>query len=436
MSSNSTAVAVRDESTAVAAPRAMRLLRPIAEPAAVIEAQNAAREMVHKALVQGRDYGVIPGAGDKPAMLKPGAERVALAFGCYYGTPEIIEQEADHDREVRWIKRKKKWRNGHPGDREFTWEEEAGVSLGLYRYVVRVPVVERASGEVVGSGVGMCSSMESKYIDRPRDTENTVLKMAHKRAMVAACLITFGLSDEFTQDVEDMAQFSGDEADSRGGRAASTDAPAGEPEAKCPTCSGRMWDNRTNKTNPKSPDFKCRNRSCDGAYWPGQWPPAPAATEEQKAKILALLATADLNDDAKAKTLARVNDATKPLTAKTACTIIDKLEKLAEPDDPTQTDLLAGSGEQPENPTKLAPGKVEDALDTRTTARPATPAPAAPADAPSIAALTKRMNKLLQHEKLTKAEREDFLTRAADAKSIDDLQRLVIELEEVVASPI
>ena len=43
-----------------------------------------------------------------------------------------------------------------------------------------------------------------------------------------------------------------------------TGAPA------CPKCSGRMWDNRASKRNPKAPDFKCRDRSCDGVLWPGQ----------------------------------------------------------------------------------------------------------------------------------------------------------------------
>ena len=43
-----------------------------------------------------------------------------------------------------------------------------------------------------------------------------------------------------------------------------TGAPA------CPTCGGRMWDNRATKRNPKAPDFKCRDRTCDGVLWPGQ----------------------------------------------------------------------------------------------------------------------------------------------------------------------
>lgn len=36
----------------------------------------------------------------------------------------------------------------------------------------------------------------------------------------------------------------------------------------CPKCGGRMWDNRVGKRNPKAPDFKCRDRSCDGVIWP------------------------------------------------------------------------------------------------------------------------------------------------------------------------
>jgi hypothetical protein len=44
-------------------------------------------------------------------------------------------------------------------------------------------------------------------------------------------------------------------------------APAGD-VPNCPKCGGPMWDNRNNKTNPKAPDFKCKNRgACDGAIW-------------------------------------------------------------------------------------------------------------------------------------------------------------------------
>lgn len=39
-------------------------------------------------------------------------------------------------------------------------------------------------------------------------------------------------------------------------------------EQSCPKCGGRMWDNRLTKRNPKAPDYKCRDRSCDGVIWP------------------------------------------------------------------------------------------------------------------------------------------------------------------------
>jgi Rad52/22 family double-strand break repair protein len=49
----------------------------------------------------------------------------------------------------------------------------------------------------------------------------------------------------------------------------------------CPKCGGRMWDNRLSKRNPKAPDFKCRDRSCDGVIWPAR-PGAAAGSQAAK----------------------------------------------------------------------------------------------------------------------------------------------------------
>lgn len=46
------------------------------------------------------------------------------------------------------------------------------------------------------------------------------------------------------------------------------DHAIGEEQVACPKCGGKMWDNRLSKRNPKAPDFKCRDRSCDGVIWP------------------------------------------------------------------------------------------------------------------------------------------------------------------------
>jgi hypothetical protein len=58
--------------------------------------------------------------------------------------------------------------------------------------------------------------------------------------------------------------------------------------ASCPKCGGRMWDNRLTKRNPKAPDYKCQNRSCDGVIWP-QKPAAsaPAADAREETMVSA-----------------------------------------------------------------------------------------------------------------------------------------------------
>ena len=64
----------------------------------------------------------------------------------------------------------------------------------------------------------------------------------------------------------------------------------------CPKCGGRMWDNRLTKRNPRAPDYKCQNRSCDGVIWPAK--PAASATldnanEENRAGASALVGAAE-----------------------------------------------------------------------------------------------------------------------------------------------
>ena len=48
----------------------------------------------------------------------------------------------------------------------------------------------------------------------------------------------------------------------------SSDAAEGTGLPACPKCGGRVWDNRLSKRNPKAPDYKCRDRACDGVIWP------------------------------------------------------------------------------------------------------------------------------------------------------------------------
>lgn len=198
------------------------LLRPVANPAELVAAHREATDVIAKVLEPGRDFGSVPGTADRQVLMKAGAERLLVSFGCY-ALATIVEHEADHTLLVRY--RLSKWvdkpqpsrdeqarlkasgvgRNKKFGER-WVWQEaevEEGEAFGVYRYVVRTDIIHRASGQVVGSGLGSCSTTESKYIRAPREAENTVLKIAKKRSLVDAVLSTFGLSDRFTQDIEE-----------------------------------------------------------------------------------------------------------------------------------------------------------------------------------------------------------------------------------------
>jgi hypothetical protein len=79
---------------------------------------------------------------------------------------------------------------------------------------------------------------------------------------------------------------SSDEQADQGGAS----GPIASHEPGCPKCGGRMWDNRLTKRNPKAPDYKCRDRSCDGVIWPpkgakGDKPEAAKLPSEETEEI-------------------------------------------------------------------------------------------------------------------------------------------------------
>lgn len=480
----SAVVVHEDRPGTVVAPRpAISLLRPIAEPSVVLASQEETRTMITQILQSGRDFGVIPGT-DKPSMLKPGAERVALAFGCYYGEPIIVEKEVDHDRIVEYTKRKKIWRNQFDGDREFTWEEVNGTSRGLYRYVVRVDVINRATDTVVGSAIGSCSTMESKYIDRPRDSENTALKMAHKRALVGACLITFGLSDQFTQDTEDMPRevLQGEGAP----KLEAMDPP-------CPVCKGKMWDNRLSKKKSTHPDFKCKNApkqkggpGCEGVIWPpkeGEKPKAAATTEEThrdfdgaddagsgatdplvaanavvlpgsptawggkggsplsalSSKMLASVrswclekigeAGTDLDEaaaDQDKVRLVRAIDVILP--ARKAAAGQGDLGLTGDPVKDAAAQKKSVEGEQRPDPTAAGAASSAEKSSPKPAARATTKATTPNSDGPTITQLTEQIQQLLQSTDRTPEEKDDIRKRFNAAKTFDEMQAIATDL--------
>jgi hypothetical protein len=174
----------------------------------------------------GEHYGVIPGTGTKPSLLKAGAEKLCLTFRL-------------------------------APDYEVT-ERAEGQHLNI---VSKCTLTHIPSGQKFGAGMGSCSTREAKYAYRNAarkcpacgkeaiikgkeeygggwvcfkkkdgcgakfqdddqaiegqasgrvanedvaDQYNTVLKMANKRSLVAAVLNATAASDIFTQDIEDI----------------------------------------------------------------------------------------------------------------------------------------------------------------------------------------------------------------------------------------
>ena len=151
------------------------------EPATVAQVMQRIvnfQNVIQKTLKEGHDYGVIPGTGNKPTLLKPGAEKILMLMGVT-SEYEIIERVQDYDR-------------------------------GFFAFTVKC-VLSRG-GQVITEGVGHTNTRERRYTGvkegrEPQDPytlANTVLKMAKKRAQVDATLTIAALSEIFTQDIEDM----------------------------------------------------------------------------------------------------------------------------------------------------------------------------------------------------------------------------------------
>lgn len=130
------------------------------------------QQYVREHMVEGEDYGVIPGS-TKPTLFKPGAEKLNAVFGLA-PMVEISNRVEDWDK-------------------------------GFVAYEIKVTLINKRTGQVEAEGIGSCNSKERRYArqDAP-SISNTVLKMAKKRALVDATLSATRASGSFTQDLEDL----------------------------------------------------------------------------------------------------------------------------------------------------------------------------------------------------------------------------------------
>lgn len=108
--------------------------------------------------------------------------------------------------------------------------------------------------------------------------EDPALTYARRHGRTKPAIVASGASVP-SADAEQAAGFDVDSTPVR--PALTSDEPT------CPKCGGRMWDNRLTKRNPKAPDYKCRDRSCDGVIWPpkGGEKTEPATGAEETEEI-------------------------------------------------------------------------------------------------------------------------------------------------------
>lgn len=174
--------------------------------AQIREQVNRIQEVMKSVMQDGQHFGKIPGCGDKPTLLKPGAEKLMMTFRLV--ADPVVEDLSTRD---------------------------------AARYRIKVRILT-AGGAYLGAGVGEASSDEEKYRWRksvcdeewnetpedrrrekwfrgkekpykvkqirtvPADVANTVLKIGKKRGLIDGILTVTGASDIFTQDIEDLPE--------------------------------------------------------------------------------------------------------------------------------------------------------------------------------------------------------------------------------------
>lgn len=154
----------------------------------VVKQNYVVKSFVKNELKEGiyDDYGPIPGFGDKPTLLKPGAEKLCALFDV------IIQKEITH-REI-------------DVNRVMTIKSKYGekTANGFVAVEAKCILIDRLSGSIQAIGVGAASNEEPKQFKNLGEAYNSVVKFAGKRAEVDAALGLSLVSDMFTQDIEDM----------------------------------------------------------------------------------------------------------------------------------------------------------------------------------------------------------------------------------------
>jgi hypothetical protein len=175
------------------------------------EIDQALRDMMKAVLHENVDYGVIPGTGSKPSLLKPGAEKLLQWFG-FGHSMERIEIEHSAPGERLGVTYRCSVTKAMPDGRVIivaTCEGYAGYDEDRF---FALAADARAKAERKERGNAERYKREPvpakwEYITEDYKAPwNSVIKMAQKRALVGAALQATSGSTLFTQDIEDTAE--------------------------------------------------------------------------------------------------------------------------------------------------------------------------------------------------------------------------------------
>lgn len=186
-------------------------------------------QFVSELMDDGKDYGTIPGT-DKKTLLKAGAEKLTTYFGLtpIFVDETIVEDWSDREMPFFFYRRKcQLWRAGiligegsgscNSREKKYRWREASRKCPHCISEAIIKGKEEFGGGWICWTKKGGCGAkfqdddpaitdQQVGQVENPDiyDLANTILKMADKRALVAATLITVNASEFFTQDLEDL----------------------------------------------------------------------------------------------------------------------------------------------------------------------------------------------------------------------------------------
>lgn len=208
---------------------------PVIDIETAVSRQKAVAEFVAQCLVEGIDFGTVPGAGDRMILLKPGAEKLTTLFGLQ-AILDLVDATEDWSGDQ------------HGGEPFFNYRYSASLYRGdlivaktegsannwesKYRFRYAEPRCPECGAEAIikgrpeynngipewlcyakKGGCGAKFAINDSRIGKggliknpnPQDIVNTLQKMAQKRALIGSVLVAVNASDYFTQDLDDMS---------------------------------------------------------------------------------------------------------------------------------------------------------------------------------------------------------------------------------------